>query len=321
MAAMIGFGFFVQDVPTALDQVQRADRAGVDTAWMVMNPLSWDTPTLAAAALARTERIRVGTSIVPMFTRHPLALATQAATLSGVAPGRFRLGVGTGNMGIMAEGYGTPVTQPVARTREYLQVLRSTLVDGAVERTGAFYDVAATLVPGKAAASTELTLAALGPRMFALAGEVAGAAMSWNCPVAYLDEVARPALAKGAADAGRPAPPLITHVTAVVTTDRATARDAARPMVRLFGKNPQYAAMFAKAGLPLAEDGTPSDALVDAVVVSGDEAGLTDQLGELVDGQDELLVTLEPASDTPAGRRDDEDVLFRAITNVTGRAA
>ncbi len=78
--------------------------------------------------------------------------------------------------------------------------------------------------------------------------------------------------------------------------------------------------MFAGAGLPMAEDGTPSDALVDAVVLSGDEAGLTDRLGELADGQDELLVTLQPTSDAPGRRRDEEDLLFRAITNVTGRA-
>ena len=320
MAPMIGFGFFVQDVPTALDQVQRADRAGVDTAWIVMPPFGWDTPTLAAAALARTERIRVGTSIVPMFTRHPLTLANQAAALAGVAPGRFRLGVGTGNIGLMADGYGTPVTQPVARTREYLQVLRSALVEGTVRHTGAFYDVAASLIAGTAAASTELTLAALGPRLFALAGELADAAMSWTCPMAYLDEIARPALAKGAAEAGRPTPPLVTQVTAVVTADRAAARDVARPMLRGFGTNPQYAAMFARAGLPLSEDGTPSDALVDAVVVSGDEVGLTDRLAELADGHDELLVTLQPTSDTPGTRRDEEDVLFRAITNITGRA-
>jgi alkanesulfonate monooxygenase SsuD/methylene tetrahydromethanopterin reductase-like flavin-dependent oxidoreductase (luciferase family) len=145
---MIGFGFFVQDVPTALDQVERAERAGVDCAWIVMPPLGWDGPTLAAAALARTERIRVGTSIVPMFTRHPLALATQVAALAGVAPDRFRLGVGTGNLGLMADAYGTPVTRPVDRTREYLEVLRPALAEGTVSRMGTFYDVDAALLAG-----------------------------------------------------------------------------------------------------------------------------------------------------------------------------
>jgi 5,10-methylenetetrahydromethanopterin reductase len=314
---MIGFGFFVQDVPTALDQVERAERAGVDCAWIVMPPLGWDGPTLAAAALAHTERIRVGTSIVPMFTRHPLALATQVAALAGVAPDRFRLGVGTGNLGLMADAYGTPVTRPVDRTREYLGVLRPALAEGTVSRTGTFYDVHADLLAGPV--SVPLILAALGPRMFALAGEVADAAMSWTCPPAYLDEVARPAVAKGAAAAGRPAPPIVTQITAVVSDDRATVRGAARSMLRNFTANPQYQAMFAGAGLPVAEDRIPSDALVDAVVVSGSEAALTDRLGELAESQDELLVSLEPTAASPARRRDEEDALFRSIARIPER--
>jgi F420-dependent oxidoreductase-like protein len=316
---MIGFGFFPQDVPSALDQIQRAERAGVECAWMVMHPFGWDTPTVAAAALARTEHIQVGTSIVPMYTRHPLALATQAAALAAMAPGRFRLGVGTGNLGVMAEGYGTPVTQPVARTREYLHVLRSVLTEGTIRHAGTFYDVDASLLAGQAAASTPLILAAIGPRLLTVAGELADAAMSWTCPPAYLDEVARPAIAKGAAAAGRPAPPLVTQVTAVVTSDATTARHVARPMLRTFGINPQYRAMYARAGLPVAEDGTPSDALIDATVVHGNEAGLTDRLGQLAESQDELLVTLQSTTDTPHARQEEEEVLFRAITHATGQ--
>jgi hypothetical protein len=54
-----------------------------------------------------------------------------------------------------------------------------------------------------------------------------------------------------------------------------------------------------------------------ATVVSGSETGLTDQLGELAESQDEVLVTLQPTADSPARRRDEEDVLFRAIANAT----
>src|SRR4029453_7204298 len=159
--------------------------------------------TVAAAALARTRDLRIGTSIVPAFTRHPLALATQAVLLAQLAPGRFRLGIGTGNLAVMAEGFGTPLDRPVARMREYLDVLRPALATGEVRHPGRYYGVDAAL---PAAGPQDIHVAAMGPHMFALAGELADGAMSWMCPLDHLDAVARPALARGAARGGPPVP-------------------------------------------------------------------------------------------------------------------
>jgi alkanesulfonate monooxygenase SsuD/methylene tetrahydromethanopterin reductase-like flavin-dependent oxidoreductase (luciferase family) len=312
----VGLGFFVPDARSAIDLVGRAERAGVPTAWMVMHPAGYDTPTLAAAALAATTTIRVGTSIVPAFTRHPVALATQVASLAGLAPGRFRLGVGASNPAVFADGFGTPVPRPVAALGEYLDVLRAAVETGAVHHRGEAYRVDLDLAAPAAARTgpVPIALAALGPRMFELAGERADAALSWLCPSDYLDEVARPAVARGAAAAGRPAPPIVTHVTAVVAADPGEAREIARPAVTGFVRSPAFAAMFAGAGLaPANGDGRTPDALVDAVIVHGDEVGLTDRLAALAGRHDELLVTLE----SPAGRRrDDEDVLLQALGNL-----
>jgi len=305
----IGLGLYVQDVPAALDLVGRAEQAGVESAWMVMGPAGYDTPTLAAAALARTRDLRIGTSIVPAFTRHPLALATQAVVLAQLAPGRFRLGIGTGNLAVMAEGFGTPLDRPVARMREYLDVLRPALATGEVRHPGRYYGVDAAL---PAAGPQDIHVAAMGPHMFALAGELADGAMSWMCPLDHLDAVARPALARGAARAGRPVPPLVTHLTAVVEPDPRRAREIARPLVRGFGTIAPFAAQFAAAGMPVGHDGAPSDELVDAVIVSGDEAGLTDVLAKLAEREDELLVTLQPSADPRA----DEDTLLRVLARL-----
>jgi len=314
-AGGVGLGFFVPDARSAVELIERAERAGVATAWMVMPPAGYDSPTLAAAALAGTTRIRVGTSIVPALTRHPVVLATQVMALAELAPGRFRLGIGTSNLAVLADGFGTPVPHPIGTMREYIDVLRGALDTGVVDHHGSSYRVDLELVapPATRSGPMPVTLAALGPRMFELAGERADAAMSWMCPPAYIDAVARPAVARGAAAAGRPAPPIITHVSAVVATDPVAARNAARSAVEGFGRNAQYAAMFAGAGMPIADDGTPSDALVDAVTVHGDATGLTDRLGTLAEEHDELLVTLESTGD----RRADEDTLLRALGNVT----
>src|SRR5690606_38120803 len=248
----IGLGFFLTDSPSAIDLVERAERAGVDTAWLVMPPLGRDTTTVAAAALARTERIRVGTSIDPAYTRHSLNLAAQAITLDESAPGRFRLGTGTGNLGVMANGFGTPITRPTARTREYVDLVRTAIATGEVRRAGEFHTVDAALPHP---APVEVSLAALGPRMFETAGAVADAAMSWNAPLSYLDAVARPAIARGAAAAGRPVPKIITHLNVLGTADRAEHLAAGRTALLPFTANPQYAAMFATAGFPVGEDG------------------------------------------------------------------
>jgi alkanesulfonate monooxygenase SsuD/methylene tetrahydromethanopterin reductase-like flavin-dependent oxidoreductase (luciferase family) len=313
-AGAVGLGFFVRGAREAVDLVRRAEGAGVDTAWMVMHPAGYDTPTLAAAALAVTARIRVGTSIVPAFTRHPVALATQAVALAELSPGRFRLGVGTSGMSLMADGFGTPLPRPVAAMGEYLDVLQSALRTGTVSHRGTSYTVELGLAapPATDSGPMPVTLAALGPRMFRLAGERADAAMTWLCPLDYVEAVARPEVARGAAAAGRPVPPIVVHVTAVVARDRSEARRIARPTVAGFAGIPHFAAVFAGAGLPVAADG-PSDALIDAVTVHGDEAGLTDRLGDLAERHDELLVTLEAAGD----RRADEDVLLGALGNVT----
>lgn len=307
----IGFGFFLNDAPAALDLVERAERAGLDTAWLVMPPLAQDTVAIAAAALARTERIKVGTAIVPAFTRHPLNLATQAITLDEMAPGRFRLGVGTGNLAVMANGFGTPITRPAARVREYVDIVRTAITTGEARIAGEFHMVDAQMPHP---AQIDVSLAALGPRMFESAGAVADAAMSWNAPLPYLDAVGRPAVARGAAAASRPAPPIITHVNVLESADRAEYLAAGRAALLPFTQNPQYTAMFAAAGLPVGDDGEPSPELIGALVLGGDEAVLTDRLGELAETQDELLVTLP----WPAGvGRSEEDTVLRVLGTLS----
>src|SRR5680860_1303495 len=88
----VGIAFFPRTSDAAVDLCVRAEQANVANAWMVMPATGLDTLTLLAAAAVKTERITLGTSIVPAFTRHPLAFVTEALALEGLAPGRFDLG-------------------------------------------------------------------------------------------------------------------------------------------------------------------------------------------------------------------------------------
>ena len=306
----INLAFSQAGAQHAVDLIVRAEEAGVDTAWAVMPAIALDTPTLFAAAAMRTERIRLGTAIVPAFTRHPLALAAQALALEGLAPGRLRLGIGTAHARTMVAVYHLPFDRPLAQLREYLQVLRPVLATGEVSFAGEFYQVDAKL---SGAPGTPVPIAALREPAFELAGELSDGAISWLCPIDYLLEHATPALSRGADRVGRPTPPLLAHVPVVIGTDRDAVRAIAREQLAYYAAAPFYARMFADAGYPLGPNGEVTDALIDALVVSGDDQTIAGRLRERLErGPDELLVSLLPGPD----RRADEDVLLRVLGGI-----
>lgn len=308
----VGLGFFPNGVAASLDLIARAEAAGLATAWAVMPPTGVDTPTLLAAAATRTGHIRLGTAIVPAFVQHPLKLASQALAIEELAPGRLRLGIGTNNPGAMVDVFHLPFERPLARLREYLHVLRTVLGDGEIAFAGEFYATDVTLA---AAPRTPVLIAAIGPHAFALAGTASDGAISWNCPMDYLVGEAVPAMARGAGEVGRSAPPLVAHVPVAVGTDLAEIRARARRGLALYAGIPFYARMFASAGFPVGADGGVTDALIDDLVVGGDEAaiaaGLRERLSRL-GPKDELLVELLAGPD----RRAEEDALLRALGEV-----
>jgi alkanesulfonate monooxygenase SsuD/methylene tetrahydromethanopterin reductase-like flavin-dependent oxidoreductase (luciferase family) len=290
-----------------VDLIRRAEAAGVETAWTIMLATGWDLPTVYAAAMAQTNRIRLATGIVPAFTRHPLALAAQALALEGLAPGRLLLGIGTSHGANIAGAYGLPFDRPLARLREYLQVLRSALGDGSVSFAGEFYRVEAKLL---GSAPTPVLISALRHNAWELAGELSDGGIAWVTPHDYLLARAKPALRHGAERAGRPAPPLVAHVLVALETDEAAARGAARHLLARYVGIPFYARMFADAGHPLGPDDAPSDALVDQLLVFGDDAAVAAGLrARLAIGLDELLATAV----TGPGARPDLDRLFRLV--------
>lgn len=297
------------DARGALDLIRRADQAGISTAWLIMPAMGLDSLTLFAAALTSSEQIRIGTAIVPAFTRHPLTVANQARVLDQLGPGRLRLGLGTAHARTMVAVYHLPFDRPLSQLREYLQVLRPLLETGEVHFAGEFYEVDAT-IPRRV--DTPLLIAALRPPAFELAGSLADGAISWNCPVSYLLEQSKPALARGAATAGRPAPPLLAHVPVVMSADRETVRGIARQQLSYYAAAPFYARMFADAGYPLDAAGHVTNDLIDNLVVSGSEDEIREQLtARLEAGLDELLVNPLFGPD----RRADEDAVLRALSS------
>jgi F420-dependent oxidoreductase-like protein len=284
--------------PDLVAQIAEAERAGVRQIWITQGPGSTDVLTTFAAAFQQTRAIRMGTSIVPIYPRHPLALAQQAATVAAFGPGRLRLGVGTSHRSSTEGVYGVTMESPLAYLTEYMQVLRAALWDGDVDHAGRFLTARGKLSNPR---PVPLLMAALGENAYRVAGEISDGAISWNAPAQYLLDVARPALHQGAEQAARPAPPLVAHVPVVLSADRAAAREAAKRGLRNYARLPFYTNMWAAAGYPVQAAGEASDALVDNLVVMGDEATVATRLRELIAaGLDELLLTDLPVAD-PAG--------------------
>src|SRR3989440_8348019 len=291
----VGLVIEARDVATALTKIREAEQAGVKQAWMTQSVGMLDTLTLFAAMAMQTTRVRLGTSIIPVYPRHPLVMALQAATVDALAPGRLRLGVGTSHRHVMENVYGLSMPSPLAYLREYVEVMRQGLWEGRVEHQGTFFKVAASI---PRPAQIPLLISALGEKAFHLAGEIADGAISWVCPVPYLLDKALPALQAGAQAQHRPVPPLVAHIPVAMSTDEAAVQAAAKSRISYYTKAPFYAQMFAAAGFPIAADGTGVDALVKALVIAGNEAQVEKRVRELIaSGLDELLLMLVPVAD------------------------
>jgi F420-dependent oxidoreductase-like protein len=290
------------DVTKTLDVIRAADQAGVGTVWQTVGATRPDAVTTYAAAAVQTERVKLGTSIVPTYPRHPATLASQVLTLASLAPDRLRLGIGPSHRPTIEGQLGIPMGKPLSHLREYLEVLRSLLWDGKADVNGDYYQVNLAFQDGTTPPRTEILTSTLSVNAYRLAGELADGALSWVSPVPYLIETALPALAEGAAAAGRSAPPLIAHVPVAVTPDRAAALAATTRDFGMYGRLPFYARMFEAAGVPPTADGT-SAAAIEALAVSGSADEIANRLQEiLAAGMGEVYVSHVIVTDEAAER-------------------
>jgi alkanesulfonate monooxygenase SsuD/methylene tetrahydromethanopterin reductase-like flavin-dependent oxidoreductase (luciferase family) len=289
----------------AVTTIATAEAAGVRQIWMTQSPSNPDTLTTfaasASASAAKTSTIRLGTSIVPTYPRHPLALAQQALAINDIAPGRLRLGIGPSHRPIIEGVYGLPQSTPLAHLREYLQILRAALWEGKVNHQGHFFNVVATMTR---TAKIPLLISALREKAFELAGEISDGAISWLCPISYLLQTGMPALGKAsAASSGRSSePPLVAHVLVALSHDGPLILEKGHQLLSFYAKLPFYAKMFTDAGFPLtAKDGNETivpDALVDNLIIAGNESKVAVRFKELLStGLGELMVTLVPIID------------------------
>ncbi len=256
--------------------IQRAEELGIHAAWMTAGGASLDSITCFAASAAATSNIKLGTSIVPTYPRHPLVTVQQAQVVAQLAPGRFRLGVGPSHRPTI-ESMGIEFDAPLAHLREYLRILKAILQTGSVDFDGDHYSAHAS-IPGPL--DVEVMGSALRKGSFELCGAESDGAIRWICPRNYLRDVALPAMEKGAKEAGRPVPPLIAHAPVCVHENPEEVRAAVREQI-MNPRLPYYQNMLVASGFPEAKTGQWSDAMIDGVVIWGDEETAAQGIQEL----------------------------------------
>ena len=307
---LIGVAVGGSKVGEVLSAIDRAEQLGIDAVWMTTGGARLDSITTFAAAAQRTQQIKLGTSIVPILPRHPLVMVQQVQAVAQLAPGRFRLGVGPSHRPTM-EAMGVNFRSPLGHLREYLQILKALLQKGKVDFDGRYYRVHEAIPEPL---DVPVMASALQRGSFELCGAEADGAISWICPGVYLRDVALPAMRLGAERAGRPVPPLIAHAPVCVHDNAAEIRAAVREQIQN-PRLPFYRQMLIAAGFPEAEDGTWSDAMIDAAVLWGDEAQVAERLHTLLTyGATEIL-----ASPVLAGR--DRTASLERTMHLLGRVA
>jgi probable F420-dependent oxidoreductase len=198
-----------------------------------------DAFTPLALAAQWDSEMRLGTAVAPVFTRGPGLLAMSAATLAGLAPGRFVLGIGTSSPAVVQRWNGIKFSQPYQRTRDTLRFLRRALAGDRVTEQYPTFAVDGFRLDSPPAVPPGIALAALRPQMLRLAAAEADAAITnWLAP----GDVPAVRAAAG------PDCELIARIFVCPTPDAEAARAIGRRMIAAYLTVPAYAAFHAWLG-------------------------------------------------------------------------
>jgi probable F420-dependent oxidoreductase len=236
---------------------------------------------MSTVVATHTERLHVANGVLPVQTRTPVILGMATASLNHLAPGRFALGLGLSSRTIVEQWHGLPFSSALEQIREAVEIVRQVGSGERVNHEGKVYRVKNFRLTGPApTAPVRVYLAALGPEMLELAGEIAdGVLLNWIPPEAVPASVAH--LRTGAARAGRTLADfeIASFVRTCVTDDATAARETLARDVTGYATVDVYASFFRTAGY------ADEVAAVAAAWGAGDRAGAVKQISpRMLDG-------------------------------------
>jgi F420-dependent oxidoreductase-like protein len=219
---------------------EEAERLGFDSAWAAE---AWgtDAVTVLAWLAARTTTLKVGSAIMQIPARTPANTAMTAMTLDLMSGGRFLLGLGVSGPQVVEGWHGQPWGKPLAKTREYVEIVRTALRRETLEHHGTHYDIPYTgddatglgkplkVLGRPLRADVPIYLAALGPKNVELAAEIADGWLPIFLSPERFDHVFRPHLAR-AGDGFE----IVASVQIVVGDDVQSCRDVVKESLALY---------------------------------------------------------------------------------------
>ena len=269
-----------------VEAVREAAEAGVRRAW-VPQVIGVEALTAIAVAGREVPGIELGTAVVPTYPRHPFVLAGQALTTSAALGGgnRLHLGIGLSHQLVIEGMFGMAFQKPAVHLREYLSALRPALEGQPVDVKGETLRATTLMGPIKVddAGPVPILVAALGPALLRVAGELADGTLTWMAAPEVIGERIAPSITAAAEAAGRPRPRVGVGLPVAVTDDVDEALQRAAASFAIYGTLPSYKRLLDEAGL----DGPAG------VVIAGDEDEVARRIRALADvGATELVASL-----------------------------
>ena len=267
-----------KDLDGAIRRVQRAEQLGYESVWVNQLPHTRDAGVILSAYALNTTRIGLGTSVLPIYTRHPTAMAQLAQSVDELSGGRFRLGIGLSHKVTVENFWGLKLEEPALAMREYVEILRASFRTGAADFTGKHFS-AHWQYAGPRNEDLPIVIAALGPRMLEQAGELADGVALWMCSPGYIENEVVPRVRRGREKAGKSMDGFVIAASFAVclTTDVTAALEAFRGTATMYSNLPFYRRALEGGGY--AEDlasGAPTDRMLLELAGIGDETAVRD---------------------------------------------
>ena len=234
---------------SAVRRAELAERLGYDSVFTT-HIAGLDSLTVLAAYAARTERVRLGTGVLPLYSRSPVATAQQAVTVDEMSGGRLVLGIGVSHKVTVENWFGTEIGKPVAEMREYVGALRAIFKGEEPPQDNERFRTAFHFMGPQPRPDIPVYLAALSPGMLRLAGRIGDGVVLWLCNPEYIREVVVPELRIGRERAGKDLDgfDIVAAVPSAVTDDPDAARERLRGELITYFSLPFYRRMLEGSG-------------------------------------------------------------------------
>jgi alkanesulfonate monooxygenase SsuD/methylene tetrahydromethanopterin reductase-like flavin-dependent oxidoreductase (luciferase family) len=247
----VGLGAFIavgKSLETALQRVELAERLGYESAY-ITHIAGRDSATALMAYAARSERLMLGTGVMPIYSRTPVATAQSFATLDEFSGGRAIIGLGVSHRPVVEAWYGQSIDKPLREMREYVGVVRA-ILRGEDPPQGDRFASSFHFMGYEPRPDIPIYLAGLSPGMLCLAGEIADGVVLWLCNPEYIRRVVVPTVAEGRAKAGKPPEgfDIVAAVPAAVTGEPAQAKAQLRSELIPYFSLPFYRKMIELSG-------------------------------------------------------------------------